>query len=105
MADTSDEALNPIHATRNLSETISNDSTYQNTTTQDNTDLTLKQVPSVSQFLNDDDDEDGGHHDPHGHGGSAAPTKVPAWIVDLIDPVFKIKRRKTTIEVLSLTSY
>ena len=33
------------------------------------------------------------------HGGEPAPSKVPIWIQDLVEKVFKVKKRKSTIEV------
>lgn len=39
-----------------------------------------------------------GGHDSHGH-DSVATTKMPPWLCDMIEPVFKIKKRKTTIEM------
>ena len=41
----------------------------------------------------------GGHgHDDH-HGAVIAPTKVPEWLGKIIEKVFKVKKRGTTVEV------
>ena len=41
----------------------------------------------------------GGGHDDDGHSVAIAPTRVPEWICDIIEKVFKIRKRKTTVEV------
>lgn len=52
------------------------------------------------------DPPNNGHGDSnsHGHGGQPEPSKVPMWIQDLVEKVFKVKKRKSTIEV-SLVSF
>ena len=47
----------------------------------------------------------GGHgHDDH-HGAVIAPTKVPEWLGNIIEKVFKVKKRGTTVEVRSTLCY
>lgn len=48
-------------------------------------------------------DPPGDSHD-HGHGGAPEPSKVPMWIQDLVEKVFKVKKRKSTIEVSLVSS-
>lgn len=44
----------------------------------------------------------GGHgHDDH-HGTIIAPTRVPEWMGNIIEKVFKVKKRGTTVEVRSM---
>ena len=40
------------------------------------------------------------HSNSHGHDVIPAPTKVPQWILDYIEPVFKVQKRKSTVEVI-----
>jgi hypothetical protein len=41
------------------------------------------------------------NHDDH-HGPAIAPTKVPEWLGNIIEKVFKVKKRGTTVEVRSM---
>ncbi len=54
-----------------------------------------KHQPEASQVMNGH----GGHDHGHGHDDGPKSTRVPPWLVDMIDVVFKIKRRNTTVEV------
>lgn len=47
--------------------------------------------------LHHDEEAHAEHHDDHAH--QVAPTKMPPWLCDALEPVFKMKRRKTTIEL------
>ena len=42
----------------------------------------------------------GGSHG-HAHGAAPEPSKVPMWIQDLVEKVFHVRKRKSTIEVSS----
>jgi hypothetical protein len=53
----------------------------------------------------DGDDEGDGHDDGHGHSTKIAPTRVPDWLGDIIEKVFKIRKRKTTVEVRLCSSW
>lgn len=69
----------------------------------------LKQSRKSNDDSSDDEEADIHHppalkpgtiapgHDDHGH--EIAPTHFPEWFVDIVNYVFKIKKRKTTIEV------
>lgn len=44
----------------------------------------------------------GGHGDDHGHGHAAAPaapSRIPPWVHDMLEKVFKIRKRNSTVEV------
>jgi hypothetical protein len=49
--------------------------------------------------------EKGLNQDSHAHDEKAKETKVPKWILKLIEPIFKINKRGSTVEVKLVVKY
>ena len=94
--------LNPLHAPDIVpSSSGTNDVT---TTTAPGSDWMVTKHDDYTQALTREEEEvhpvvvssSGGHDDHH---AEIAPTKVPEWIGNIIEKVFKVKKRGTTVEM------
>ena len=94
----STEVTNPLHNDLGLVDVTEHDDSF------DLEKVEQEHLPEVPPDASINNAPQGNDHkdDGHGHGGEPKESKVPMWIQDLIEPVFKTKKRKSTIEVRNI---